>query len=148
MNAVTGWMPEQPIRESKPRRARHLVFVLDPENPDVVQARQSAYEWHGRLWSPLLYCYASLGCKIANDEFRQALINEIELALGAVEANAQCYEQDEPAKLRNLKKCVEARKPIGPESRRKKGGTPGLSRLSLCLIRLKKKNREEETNGK
>jgi hypothetical protein len=133
-------MPEQPIRESKPRGARNRVFVLDPENPDVVQARESAYEWHGRLWSPFLYCYASWGCKIANDEFRQALIKEIELAMGAVEANAECYGQDEPAKLRNLQKCVEAGKPIRPHSRRQKGGTAfDLSRRFLCVFGLRKK---------
>jgi hypothetical protein len=87
-----------------------------------------------------LYCYASLGCRVANDEFRQALIKEIELAIRAVEANAECYEQGEPAKLRNLKRCVEDGKPIGPGSRRQKGGTTsGLIRLSLCPIRLRKK---------
>lgn len=73
-----------------------------------MQARQSAYEWHGRLWSPFLYCYASLGCRIANDEFKHALINEIEHAMRTVEANGERYERDEPAKLRNLQKCVEA----------------------------------------
>jgi hypothetical protein len=126
------WIPKGGVRLAEQKKPKECLFRYDPESPDISQAQESAFEWHGRLWSPFLYCYASLGCRIANDEFRQVLIKEIEHAIRAVEANAGLYEQDEPAKLRNLKTCVEDGKPIGPESRRQKGGTKsGLSRLSL-----------------
>jgi len=90
---------------SKKAKARRFVYV--PDNPDVSQARESAYEWHGRRWSPLLYCYASLECKIANEDFRKAVLKEIEVAMRDVEANPALYAEEEPAKLQNLKKCVE-----------------------------------------
>ena len=90
---------------SKKAKARRFVYV--PDKPDVSQARESAYEWHGRRWSPLLYCYASLECKIANEDFRKAVLKEIEVAMRDVEANPALYAEEEPAKLQNLKKCVE-----------------------------------------
>lgn len=82
-------------------------FVYFPDKPDVSQARDSAYEWHGRQWSPLLYCYASIDCKIANEDFRKAVLKEIEVAMKHVEANPAIYDKDESAKLPNLKRCVE-----------------------------------------
>jgi hypothetical protein len=90
---------------SKKAKARRFGYV--PDKPDVSQARDSAYEWHGRRWSPLLYCYASLECKIANEDFRKAVLKEIEVAMRDVEANPALYAEEEPAKLQNLKKCVE-----------------------------------------
>ena len=90
---------------SKKAKVRRFVYV--PDKPDVSQARDSAYEWHGRQWSPLLYCYASLECKIANEDFRKAVLKEIEVAMRDVEANPALYAEEEPAKLRNLKRCVE-----------------------------------------
>lgn len=90
---------------SKKAKVRRFAYV--PDKPDVSQARDSAYEWHGRQWSPLLYCYASLECKIANEDFRKAVFKEIEAAMRDVEANPALYAEEEPAKLQNLKRCVE-----------------------------------------
>ena len=93
-------------------------FVYDSVNPDIWQARQSAYEGHGRLWSPHLYCYASLGCRIADEDFREGLIKEITFAMETVEANPALYESNEPARLGNLRRCVEVAKANGPGGRK------------------------------
>src|SRR5208283_6057330 len=117
------WISRGGVELSRQKIRKKCPFRYCPASPDILQAQRSAYEWHGRLWSPLMYCYASLGCRIGNDEFRHGLIREIELAMRVATANAECYEEDEPAKLRNLKMCVEIGKPTGPfrrPERRKK----------------------------
>jgi hypothetical protein len=133
------WIPKSAAGLARQKNRKTRSFRDDPESLDISQAQRSAYEWHGRLWSPLLYRYASLGCRIGNDEFTRGLFREIELAMQAVAASAQCYGQDEPAKLRNLKRCVEIGKATGP-SRGQKGGTEsGSSRLSHRLARQRER---------
>ena len=127
-------------------------FVYDSFNPDIWQARQSAYEWHGRLWSPHLYCYASLGCRIADEDFREGLIKEITFAVETVEANPSLYESDEPAKLENLRRCVEVAKANGPgekgnkQSRKPKGGEALGSSRFRCK-ETKKRTLRRRRNG-
>jgi hypothetical protein len=89
---------------SKKPKVRRFVYV--PDKPDVSQARDSAYEWHGRQWS-VLRCYASLDCGIANEGFRKGVLKEIEVVMRDVEANLAFYDKDARAKLRNVKWCVE-----------------------------------------
>src|SRR5208283_214179 len=124
-------------------------FRYDRAIPNILQAQRSAYEWHGRLWSPFLYCYASLGCRIENDQFRRELFREVEVAMGAVAANAEVYEQDELAKLRNLKMCVETGTTTGRLGGEKGGTKFGLGRLYHFLFGLKREMTfEEENDGK
>ena len=64
---------------------------------------------NGMVGDGALFCIAnaSLECKIANEDFRKAVLKEIEVAMRDVEANTALYAEEEPAKLRNLKRCVE-----------------------------------------
>jgi len=119
-DAALRWMPAESrkaLAKAKVRARKHL-FVFDPANPEISQARESAYEWHGRLWSPFLYCYAALGCKIASEQFRRGLLREVDSALQAVGAHPKQYRTDEPAKLRNLQVCVESASISGSRGRR------------------------------
>lgn len=99
---------------SRARSGKHETkkrpFVYGSVKPDISQARQSAYDWHGRLWSPLLYCFASVDCRIGDETFRKELLKEVVLAMKAVEANPCLYEGDEPAKLENLRRFIETLK--------------------------------------
>jgi hypothetical protein len=88
-------------------RQKGDIFEYDWDNPNTWQARMSAYEWHGRLWSPFLYCYALFDCRIEREEFRKGLLKELEIAMKAVEENPALYDEKERAKLRNLKRCIE-----------------------------------------
>ena len=113
------WMPAESKKAlAKARaRARKFLFVFDVRNPDIPQARQSAYEWHGRLWSPYLYCYAALGCRVASQNFRRGLLEEVCIALRVVASEPKQYRPDELAKLRNLQLCVESASLSGSKGR-------------------------------
>ena len=119
-NAATRWMPAESRKAlAKAKvRAKKFMFVFDPANPDISQARESAYEWHGRLWSPFLYCYAALGCRIASEVLRRGLLREVCSAFQAVAAHPEQYRPDELAKLRNLQVCVESASLSGSRGRR------------------------------
>ena len=113
------WIPRESRRAQTKAQMRTTPFVFNPENPDTRQARQSAYEWHGRLWSPFLYCYAVLGCRISSERFRRAVLGEVCNALSALDSNPEEYRRDEMAKLRNLKLCVESAGLTGAKGRRR-----------------------------
>ena len=112
------WIPKESRRSQAKPQVRKTPFVFNPEKADTRQARQSAYEWHGRLWSPFLYCYAALGCRISSERFRRAVLGEVHNVLRALDSNPEGYRWDEMAKLRNLKLCVESGGLTGAKGRR------------------------------
>lgn len=85
------------------RQSRHGARTLDLE-----QARASALLWHGRLWSPYLYCYATLGCTVGTEAFRRGLIKETLAAIETLEKDPAAYGVDERTKLDNLLACIRA----------------------------------------
>jgi hypothetical protein len=74
---------------------------------DVEQARITAFLWHERQWSPLLYCYAILG-SIGTEEFARALRKEANRAVCAVKQNPEAFARDDPERLRNMVGCLAA----------------------------------------
>jgi hypothetical protein len=85
------------------RKSRHGARTLDLE-----QARTTALLWHGRLWSPYLYCYATLGCTVGTEAFRRGAIKETLAAIETLEKDPAAYGVDERKKLDNLLACIRA----------------------------------------
>lgn len=75
---------------------------------DLEQARISALLWHGRRWSPFLYCYATLGCTVGTEAFRRGLLKETQAAIEMLEKDPAAYGVHEREKLQNLLACIRA----------------------------------------
>ena len=107
-----------------------IPFRYDPWNPDAVQAGKTAKEWQGSHVGSPLFNFVLNGCTIPSEEQREALLQEIECDMKAVENSAEYFAVDEPDKLRNLKRFVQiarlAGQPNSGEGTEKKERRKGL----------------------